>query len=47
MLYKKMELKEAAAMAVLIYADIIAPALDEMNRQWEEMNRAKDNDGLN
>jgi hypothetical protein len=31
----------------LIYADVVASAIDEVNRAWEELNRAKDNDQLN
>jgi len=46
-LVKRMDLKAANELSRLIYADVVATAIDEINRSWEEYNRAKDNDSFN
>jgi hypothetical protein len=46
-LVKRLDLKAADELSRLIYADVVASAIDEVNRAWEELNRAKDNDQLN
>lgn len=44
---KRMSLKAADELARLIYADVISPAIDEVNQHWEQLSDAKENDQLN
>ncbi len=38
----RMDLDSAKEMARLIYTDVVAPAIAEVDNHWEELNRAKD-----
>jgi len=46
-LVRYVDYKKAAELAKLIYADVVAPAVDFERRSWEDLNRAKESNSIN
>jgi hypothetical protein len=46
-LVKHLDFKRAADLARIIYADVVAPAVDEERKLWEQANQARETDSFN